>query len=178
MEHQEGFFQDARGNSIFYQYWLPEGDPRAVVLIVHGLGEHSSRYGNVVDQLVPNGYAVYTLDHIGHGKSDGMRMYVDRFSDYTDTLTLYLDMVRRWQPDKPVVLFGHSMGGLIAVVYLLDHQDAFVGAVISAPAVRLPVGTSPLTLAMARIFSRLLPKTGLTSLDPSFVSRDPQVVQA
>lgn len=183
MTHQEGFFKGVRDQNIYYQCWLPDGgapssDPRAVLLIVHGLGEHSGRYMNVVNHFVPQGYAVYALDHLGHGKSDGTRMYVDRFDDYADPLTRYLDMLREWQPGKPVVLFGHSMGGLIAAYYLLDHQDAFVGAVISAPLVKLPGNISPLTVTLARIISVLLPRTGLTAVDASLVSRDPAVVQA
>ncbi|MBN1933924.1 MAG: lysophospholipase [Anaerolineae bacterium] len=178
MTHQEGFFQGVRNHNIYHQCWLPVGDPRALLLIVHGLGEHSGRYMNVVNHFVPRNYAVYTLDLLGHGKSDGERMVVDRFSDYTDPLTAYLDMVRGWQPGKPIVLLGHSMGGLIALVYLPDHQDAFVGAVISAPLVKLPDNISPLTLALARILSNLLPKTRLTAVDPTLVSRDPAVVQA
>ncbi|MBN1580103.1 MAG: lysophospholipase [Anaerolineae bacterium] len=177
MEHQAGSFRGIRNHNIYYQSWLPQGDPRAVVLIVHGLGEHSGRYMNVVNQLVPRGYALYALDHIGHGKSDGTRMVVNRFDDYTDTLALYLDMVRGWQPGKPVVLLGHSMGGLIATAYLLDHQDAFVCAVISAPSVKLPADISPLTLALARILSIFMPKIGLAAVDPALVSRDPAVVQ-
>lgn len=178
MNHQEGVFQGVRDHRIYYQCWLPDSAPQAVLLIVHGLGEHSGRYVNVVNRFVPLGYAVYGLDYLGHGKSEGVRMYVERFSDYTEPLTTYLEMVRGWQPGKPIVLFGHSMGGLIAAAYLLDHQDAFVGAVISAPSVKVPATISPLTLAMARILSRLMPKTGLAALDPHLVSRDPAVVQA
>ncbi len=178
MTHQEGFFQGIREHNIYYQCWLPESDPRAVLLIVHGLAEHGGRYMNVVNHFVPQGYAVYTLDHLGHGKSDGTRLYVDRFEDYAEPLTRYLDMLREWQPGKPIVLLGHSMGGLIAAYYLLDHQDAFVSAVISAPLVKLPSNISPATVTLARVISALLPRTRLTAVDASLVSRDPQVVQA
>ncbi|MCK4681802.1 alpha/beta hydrolase, partial [Candidatus Bipolaricaulota bacterium] len=69
MKHKEGFFTGVRGADIYYQCWLPEGEPRAVLLIVHGLAEHSGRYMNVVDHFIPLGYAVYSIDHLGHGKS-------------------------------------------------------------------------------------------------------------
>ena len=69
MKHQEGSFKGIRDASIYYQCWLPEGKSKAVLLIVHGLAEHSGRYMNVVNHFVPLGYAVYALDHIGHGKS-------------------------------------------------------------------------------------------------------------
>src|SRR3989304_9196603 len=99
MRHQEGSFKGIRDADISYQCWLPEGKSKAVLLIVHGLADHSGRYMNVVNRFVPLGYAVYALDHIGHGKSGGPRVYVERFKDYTVTLKTYFDMVRHWQPD-------------------------------------------------------------------------------
>jgi acylglycerol lipase len=178
MRHEEGFFQGIRGARIYHQCWLPEGDPRAALLIVHGLGEHSGRYGNVLDHLVPLGYAVHALDHVGHGKSDGMREYVERFEDYTDTLEVYHRMVRQAQPDKPLILYGHSLGGLIGAYYLLDYQNGLAGAIFSAPMTRVPDHVSAMTVTMGRVLSRLLPKTGLLALDPTGVSRDPAVVDA
>ncbi len=86
MKHQEGFFKGIRGTRIYFQSWLPEGEPKALLLIVHGLAEHSGRYINVVNHFVPLGYAVHGFDHPGHGKSDGIRVYVERFEDYTDTI--------------------------------------------------------------------------------------------
>ena len=71
MKHEDGFFKGVRGARIYYQSWLPDGEPRAILLISHGLAEHSGRYMNVVNHFVPHGYAVYSLDHLGHGRSDG-----------------------------------------------------------------------------------------------------------
>jgi len=130
LKHQEGFFKGVRDANIYFQGWLPENEPRAVLLIVHGLAEHCGRYMNVVNHFVPLGYAVYGIDHLGHGKSDGKRVYVERFNDYTNTLKVYFDMIHGWQPDKPIFLVGHSMGGLISAVYLLDHQAELAGAVL------------------------------------------------
>jgi acylglycerol lipase len=127
MKHQEGVFTGVRGAGLYYQCWLPEGEVRAVLLIVHGLAEHSGRYMNVVNRLVPLGYAVYGIDHIGHGRSEGRRLYVERFADYTEPLKTYFDMVQCWQPDKPVFLVGHSMGGLIGALHLLAHQKGLAG---------------------------------------------------
>lgn len=93
MKHQEGFFKGVRDISIYFQSWLPENEPKAILLIVHGLAEHSGRYMNIVNHFVPLGYAVYGIDHLGHGKSDGTRVHVERFEDYTNTLKVYLDIV-------------------------------------------------------------------------------------
>ena len=113
MEHREGFLQGVRNAKIYYQAWLPEAECKAVLLIVHGLAEHSGRYMNVVNHFVPLNFAVYGIDHIGHGKSEGTRVHVERFRDYTETLKIYFDMVRAWHPEEPIFLVGHSLGARI-----------------------------------------------------------------
>lgn len=178
MEHIEGNFKGVRNFNIYYQGWLPDEDVKAVLLVIHGLGEHSGRYMNVVDHFVPLGYAVYGLDHIGHGKSEGMREFVDQFDDFTDTLTIFYRLVTEWQADKPIFILGHSMGGLITSYYLLDHQSDFKGAVISAPTVTVGDSVSQVTITMSKVLSRLAPKMGLLALEVDDLSRDPEVVQA
>jgi acylglycerol lipase len=178
MGHVEGRFKGVRNATIYYQAWLPEGKVNAVLLMVHGLGEHSGRYLNVVNHFVPLGYGVYGFDHAGHGKSEGMREGVERFADYTDTLRVYYEMVKGWQTGTPVFLLGHSMGGLIASCYLLDHPADFRGAVISAPLVKASGKVSPVTILMGRILSALAPRMGVLALDVEGISRDPEVVKA
>lgn len=178
MKHQEGTFKGIRGETIYYQSWLPEGEPRAILLIVHGLAEHSGRYANVVNRFVPLGYAVYGVDHVGHGKSSGTRVFVERFEDYTDTLKTYFKLIRDRQPAKPVFLLGHSLGGLIGVVYLLDHQAEVTGAVLSGPAVKIKDDVSRSFILLGKMISVLMPKAGVMGLDAEGVSRDPAVVQA
>ena len=178
MEHREDTFKGVRNADIYYQAWLPDGEVRAVILLVHGIGEHSGRYTNHVNYFVPRGYAIYALDHLGHGKSEGEREVIERFSDYTDTLGIFSGMVREWQPGKPIFILGHSMGGLITSTYLLDHQDEFQGAILSAPAIKPGGDISGATIAVGKIISRILPKMGVLALDDSGISRDPAVVQA
>ena len=178
MNHVEGSFKGVRNANIYYQAWLPEGDARAVLIVVHGLGEHCGRYMNVVNHLVPLGYALYGLDHIGHGKSEGTREFVERFEDYTNTLTIYCNMVKGWQTGKPIFLLGHSMGGLIASYYLLDHQADFRGGILSAPFVKVSDSISQATITIGRILSVVTPRAGLVTLDVSGISRDPEVVTA
>lgn len=178
MRQEDGFFKGAGGARIYYKTWLPAGEAKAALLVVHGLAEHSGRYLNVVNHLVPAGYAAYGLDHIGHGKSEGTRVYVDRFTDYTDTLKLYFDMVQQWQPGLPIFLLGHSLGGLIGATYLLDHQAGLAGAVLSGPAVKVPENVTGTTIFMGRLLSALAPKAGLVGLEAAGICRDPAVVTA
>ena len=178
MKHQQGYFKGVRHTNISYQYWLPEDEPKAILIVVHGLAEHSGRYMNVVNYFVPLGYAVYGIDHIGHGKSEGERVYVKRFHDYTKTLKRYFDMIRDWQPEKPIFMIGHSMGGLISAAYLLEHQDELSGVVLSGPGVKVPDNISQAIIFVAKLLSIVMPKAGLTQLAAEDVSRDPAVVDA
>lgn len=178
MKHQEGYLKGVRDTDIFYQYWLPEGEPKATLLVVHGVREHSGRYMNVVKHLVPSGYGVYGIDHIGHGKSDGERVYVERFQDYTKTLKKCFDMIREWQPERPIFLIGHSMGGLISTAFLLEHQDELSGAVLSAPSIKVSDNTSQAIIFVGKLLSIIMPKAGLIKLDAERISRDPAVVDA
>lgn len=178
MIHSEGTFSGYKGLQIYHQSWVPDTEPHALILLVHGLGEHSSRYGNVVDRLVPKGYAIYALDHIGHGRSEGARKYADSFSVFTDTLTEYLTKIKVWHPDLPVYLLGHSLGGLIGATYLLEHQDEFSGAILSAPALMVYDKVTPLMWMAGKVLSVVWPKAGLLALKGEAASRSPEVLEA
>jgi len=178
MKHQEGFFTDARGGKIYWQTWLPTGEPRAVLVVVHGLAEHGGRYTNLVHHFVPRGVAVYAHDHPGHGRSDGPRVYIRRFADLLDVLEQHLGRIKEQHPNAPVFLIGHSFGALIAARYLLDRQDGFAGAVVSGSLVKVPDHVSSFTVACSRVLSTLIPKAGLVGLDATAISRDPAVVRA
>jgi len=178
MNHQEGYFKGVRDHEIYFQSWFPEKEPTAVLLIAHGLGEHSGRYMNVVNHLVPAGYAVYALDHLGHGRSDGHRVYVERFQDFTLTLKTYFDMIRGQQVHVPIFLVGHSMGGLISTAYLLEYQHELAGAVLSGPGIKVPDDISPMVIFMGKLLSGIMPKVGIVQLEAELVSRDRAVVDA
>ncbi len=178
MTHQDGFFKGIRNAGIYFQNWRPESDPKAVLILVHGLAEHCGRYMNLVNHFVPLGYAVYGFDHVGHGKSDGARVHVKRFEDFTETLHMFLEKVRQEQPGKPHFLVGHSMGALISAAYLLDYSPDLSGAVLSGPGVKVPDTITPTTIFLGKLFSNVMPRLGLIGLDPEWVSRDPDVVAA
>ncbi|MDH5618061.1 MAG: lysophospholipase [Gammaproteobacteria bacterium] len=181
MRHSDEYLEvrhsRARGTSRLYQQtWLPDTAVRAVVLLVHGLGEHSSRYTHVARHLTDCGFAVYALDHYGHGKSDGHAGFVERFSVYLDGVAALLQKIRDERAELPVFLLGHSMGGLIGTAFLIDHQDAFRAAVLSGPAIESDQAPPPIVMAIVRLLSALLPTVPLIQLDASGVSRDKNVV--
>lgn len=178
MQQKEGQFKGSQNFTLYWRCWLPDGQPRAVVLVAHGLGEHISRYDNLVNHIVPRGYAVYGLDHQGHGKSEGQRIYVDRFQIYLDDLKTFFDMVRKENPNLKIFLLGHSMGGLIATAYTLQHQQELAGLIVSAPLLKPGDSVSGGTIMAARILSALAPRMGVQALDSTYLSRDRSVVEA
>jgi acylglycerol lipase len=174
--HEEAHFGGAGGTQIYCQAWLP-AMPRAVVVLVHGAGEHSGRYGHVAERLVSAGYAVHALDHRGHGRSDGPRMYLDSIDDVVADLGRFIFGVRRRHAGLPLALLGHSMGGLVALAYAIRQQDTIDALVLSGPLAAL-AAASPVQRLAAQVLSVVAPRLGLIGVDPTLVSRDPAVVRA
>jgi alpha-beta hydrolase superfamily lysophospholipase len=168
----------AAGAALHLTRWLPAGPPRAIVLLAHGYAEHAGRYAHVAARLVQAGYGVYAVDHWGHGKSDGEGGFVPRFSVFTDGIAELLRRVEAEHGDTPRLLLGHSMGGLIAALFLIERQDAFAAAALSGPAIVPAAPPSRLTMALSSLLSQFLPRLGVLSLDAEGVSRDAAVVAA
>jgi alpha-beta hydrolase superfamily lysophospholipase len=177
MNHREGELEGIGGVSLYRQSWLPNGPPRAVVVIAHGAGEHSGRYAHVAARLVDEGYAVYALDHRGHGHSEGARAVIDRIDNAVEDLDQLIVLAASEHPGVPLFLLGHSMGGTISVRYAIAHQNRLTGLILSAPLAALEAA-SPVTRLVARLLSAVTPQLGLFAVDPTLVSRDPEVVKA
>jgi alpha-beta hydrolase superfamily lysophospholipase len=139
MRHREGKMTGARSLSIYYQYWEPETGSRALILLVHGAGEHSGRYQRFAEFFTARGYVVAALDHPGHGKSEGRYGHVERFDDFVDTLAMFHRQVSGEFPGLPQLLLGHSMGGLISSLYLLQHQQGMQQIQAEAGKITLPL---------------------------------------
>jgi len=178
MQHTEGKFTGRNNFSLYRQAWLPDIAPKAILLVVHGIAEHSGRYMNLVNYFVPKGYAVYSFDLRGHGKSDGKRSYIERFSYYIDDLQTFFNLVRTENPNTKIFMVGHSMGSTISVDYALEHQSELQGLIISGTTLKLGSSISKAAILMAKILSVLMPKMGVSALDPGGISRDPVVVAA
>src|SRR5215218_10369295 len=154
------------------QAWLPDTVPTAVIVLAHGLGEHSGRYAALATELTQHKYAVYAVDHRGHGRSEGRRANIDRFAHAVSDFCVFTGRAAKQHLDTPVYLLGHSMGGAIAFAAALRLQASLRGLVLSAPA----LATEPapaVRIAMARMLSAVLPDTGTLKLPAQAVSRDP-----
>lgn len=178
MQHSEGTFTSTDGLSIFHQAWTPDASPRSVVLVVHGLAEHSGRYAALAESLTGAGHAVHALDHRGHGRSDGKRVFVRSYAEYMDDLARIRRLVEERHPGLPLVVLGHSMGGNLAVGHVLDHQDGVRGLALSAPALVPGSDLSPLKLRAAKLIAKVAPGLPAERLPADAISRDPAVVSA
>jgi acylglycerol lipase len=191
--HDEGYREIAPGLSGYWQAWLPRHPARAVVVIVHGLHEHSARYAHVGARLAAVGFAVYAADHRGHGRSDGQRANVERMALIVADLSSFVRFAVERHPGLPVFMVGHSLGGLIALHYATEPGATEPGAtepgttepatlldglVVSGPAVQVAAG-SGLQRRLAGVLSALVPNLGVVALDADQkISRDPDVVRA
>ncbi len=160
----------------YFSYW-PERQPKAVVILVHGIGEHSGRYKHVIEALVQRGYAVYTHDHRGHGASQGVRGHIEQFDYFVDDLHTLVQVARREQNTIPIFMVGHSLGGLIAVRYALRHQALLHGLVLSGPAIQVGDDVSPIMKKLARVLATVVPRLRIVPMTKAEhpLSRDPVV---
>jgi acylglycerol lipase len=176
MSHTTEKITAADGLELFINTWKA-AETKAVVVIAHGLAEHSGRYAHVAENLNAVGYSVVAPDHRGHGQSGGEpRTYVTDMDTYVDDLKLVWDWAVAQYAGLPVFLLGHSMGGLIAVRFALRYQAEMRGLVVSAPAL-LPGESIPkLVISLGKIIGKIVPKLPMVALDSADVSRDPMVV--
>jgi acylglycerol lipase len=178
LRHTEGKFTGRNNYSLYRQAWLPDGIPVAVMIVVHGIAEHSGRYSNLVNYFVPKGYAIYSFDLRGHGKSDGKRSYIERFSYYLDDLEIFCNKVSEENKKVKVFLIGHSMGSTIAVNYAFKHQGELDGLIVSGTTLKAGASIKKASIFMAKILSVIAPKIGVSALDTNGISRDKAVVAA
>ncbi|MCY6484211.1 lysophospholipase [Clostridium aestuarii] len=133
MSDTENYLDSFDGTKIFYTKDIPS-NPKATILIVHGIAEHCGRYEYVKNKFVENGYVVYKFDHRGHGKSDGKRGYVNSFKDFVEDIDSFVELIKKEYSNIPLFIFGHSMGGFITACYGILYGDKICGQILSGAA--------------------------------------------
>jgi alpha-beta hydrolase superfamily lysophospholipase len=174
----EQTFDGVGGVRIVYDVWSPDTDPRGVVVLSHGLGEHARRYDHVATRFGQDGLVTYALDHRGHGRSGGKRVLVKDISEYTGDFDTMVGIATKEHPGAKRIVLGHSMGGGIVFAYGVERPDAYDLMVLSGPAVAAQAAVSPLLALLAKTVGAIAPGLPLQALDASAVSRDPAVVNA
>jgi acylglycerol lipase len=165
---------------IFAQAWEPTmPQPKAVVCLVHGLGEHTSRYAHVAEAFGRQGYVLFGADLRGHGRSGGARGHIASIQDFMKDIDLVLAQARNRYPGLPIILYGHSLGGILVLYYGLTCKPNLKGVIATSPGLRTALEQQKLKILMAKILGALTPNASLPSgLDPTGISHDEQVVQA
>ncbi len=176
MIHLTSFIHHDNGRKVFFQTWHPEGTPKATVLLVHGYAEHSGRYEHVAQFLTDREYAVYALDHYGHGRSDGIRSDVPYFELFTTDLHKLYTIARN-KEENDIFLLGHSMGGAIGAHFAIMYPDILKGLILSAPGIRVTAKVSPFLKTVSKIIAALFPAIPVVAFDREGISRNPEVIR-
>lgn len=171
-----GTFEGAGGTRLYERAWRPDGEPRGVLVVMHGLRDHGDRYAEVAETLVARGYAVHAFDLRGHGRSAGRRVTIGSFDEYVEDLDRFVARVREREPGRPLFVFGHSMGGAIVALWTATRRPDVAGVVLSAPALR--IDAPPLQAAATPVLAALAPELGALAPDNRHFSSDPAIERA
>jgi alpha-beta hydrolase superfamily lysophospholipase len=163
------------GLKVFVRSWQPEGKPRAVVVINHGFKSHSGYYEWTAEQLTQNRLAVYALDMRGHGRSEGEPLFVNEMADYVDDLAKVIAFAKQREGALPTFVLGHSAGGVVASMYMLDHQSEVTGFICESFAHEVPA--PDFALAILKGIGNIAPHAHVLKLKDEDFSRDPKAVE-
>ena len=180
MKHFEMNWKTRDGLDIFAQSWEPTVlQPKAVVCLVHGLGEHTSRYAHVAEAFGKEGFVLFGADLRGHGRSGGARGHISSAEDFMQDIDELLKQARAHYANLPIILYGHSLGGILVLHYGLLRKPKLKGVIATSSGLHTALEQQKIKIMMAKILGSLTPNTSLTSgLDPKSISRDEKVVQA
>jgi alpha-beta hydrolase superfamily lysophospholipase len=175
---KERSFDGVGGVRIVYDVWTPETEPRGVVVLAHGLGEHARRYDHVAQRFGESGLITYALDHRGHGRSGGKRVYLRDISEYTNDFHTLVGIAAGEHPGLKLIVLGHSMGGAIVFAYGVEHPGDYAAMVLSGPVVASQDAVSPVKMFVAKVLGKIAPGLPIEELPAEAISRDPEVVAA
>lgn len=180
MKENSDFWEINNNRKLFIRTWKPDNskhDLRGVILISHGYAEHSGRYSYTAKYFTDKNFAVYAVDHYGHGRSDGKKADIPDFNIFVDDLEFVLSKVKKLEKDKPVFLLGHSMGGAIATILASRSEDKLKGLILSGPSIRIDGGVSNFTKSISKIIAFFAPYLPLVEFAVEGISKDPKVVE-
>jgi alpha-beta hydrolase superfamily lysophospholipase len=177
MAAEEKTFTASDGISIFTQTWQPQGKPRAIVCIIHGLGEHSARYEHVAQYYLKHNYLVAAMDLRGHGRSGGQRGHSPSFEIVLEDISQFVHQIEQTYPGLPVFMYGHSLGGLLTINFALRNISQVKGFIVTSPNLAIAQKVAPWKLTLGKVFYSLLPTLSMPSgLDVNNISRDTAIV--
>lgn len=180
MKHVESNWKSSDGLKLFAQGWEPDVMPfKAIVCLVHGIGEHSGRYAHVAEAFAKEGYALFAVDLRGHGKSEGLKGHADSMEILLQDVDVLLKQAKVRYPGVPLILYGHSLGGILALHYGLKRKPDIKGVLVTSPALHSSLEQQPSKVLAAKVLGFLVPKVAIASgLDVTALSHNPEVIKA
>jgi acylglycerol lipase len=161
----------------FVRGWEPERKPKAVVALVHGLGEHTGRYEHVAKAMTEAGYAMVGFDLRGHGKSGGIRGHFPSLDAVMQDIKAFFIFLTERYPSTPQFLYGHSLGGLLVLTYALKNKMRLKGVIATGAGLRSPIHEQKMKIIMAKLLGSLAPSALIASgLETAAISQDQNIV--
>tara|TARA_R110001583_G_scaffold7286_4_gene36318 strand:+ start:3813 stop:4655 length:843 start_codon:yes stop_codon:yes gene_type:complete len=178
MTHQTASIKTSDDINLFYQVWKPDQSPYCVICLVHGIGEHSSRYRNWAKKFVANNVALLAFDQRGHGQSDGKRGVIPSYAALLDDIDLLLLKCEDFFPNVPVILYGHSMGGGEVLSHLNNRQGIYKAVISTSPWLIAQQSPPKFIMPLVQILAKLLPNLSLkTKLNADLLTQDKLVAE-
>ncbi len=179
MNHRTWEWEPSAGQISFAQQLIPDRTIQASILLIHGFGEHTSRYDHFAEFYASHDIQVLGFDLHGHGRSGGARGHIPTSTTYFDEIDQFLINIQDQIEDKPLFIYGHSMGGMITLSYVMQRNSNFAGVITTSPLIDTAKPMDAFTKKLAKFMDKIFPKLSLDSgLDRSFLSRDKAVVDA
>lgn len=178
MIHNISHIHSFDNTRLFVQTWQPNGNCKAVICLVHGIGEHSSRYYKWAERFVENGYALLSFDQRGHGLSDGKRGVISSYEDFMNDIDVMLGETNKLFPDLPFFLYGHSMGGGEVLNHLLKRNSNYLGVISTSPWIVSQASPPKFVIPFLRVMNKIIPAFSIsTSFDSTLLSHDKEEVK-
>jgi len=179
MVHNEYLWKAKDRTTIYGQCWQPDTEPVAIINLIHGLGEHSSRYEHWATRFTEEGYAVVSIDYRGHGKSGGKKGHAANYKKLMNDITLLNRKSAALFPEIPVILYGHSLGGNLAINYVMRNTTRkFAALIVTSPWLKLARKPPKIQILAAKIIDRIFPSlTQSNGLSPKHLTHDEHVVK-
>ena len=171
-----GEFTAHDGTKLWRRHWLPTASEKGILIIQHGLRDHSDNYDHLARRAAAEGFSVWAMDLRGHARSAGPRVAPDPWMDYVTDFDQLVGIATADEPNQPVFIMGHSMGGAIVAMEVVEHRAKIAGVILSAPVLNL--GVPPFVVASVRMLGVIAPNLGAMKLDPSSFSTDPAIGEA
>ncbi|MCT4602283.1 MAG: lysophospholipase [Marinifilum sp.] len=176
MQHKIFHLQAFDNTKLFAQEFYPDENAKAVIVLVHGIGEHSSRYLHWAEKFVSKGFVLLSYDQRGHGLSEGKRGVISSYEDFMNDMDLVLEKAEEKYPNLPIVLYGHSMGGGEVLNHLLQRSSNYIGVISTSPWIISQASPPKILIPLLRFFNALIPKFRIkTKFDSSLLSHNPEV---